>query len=136
MADSKRVVERHIAAFNGRQADADPWGEEAEFVAPGASMRGRDNVLGFLGVFWDAFPDGRLEIVRMFAEGSVAAAEGRFIGRHTGVMRTPTGDVAATGRQVEFRWMSSYEVQGDELVSEHLYFDQQELLAQLGLLPN
>jgi predicted ester cyclase len=72
---------------------------------------------------------------RPLAEGSVVAAEGRFTGTHTGVMRTPAGDVAATGRQVDFRWMSSYEVRGDELASEHLYFDQAELLGQLGLMP-
>jgi predicted ester cyclase len=111
-------------------------GADAEFVAPGASMRGRDEILAFLGVFWEAFPDGRLETVRLLAEGSVAAAEGRFLGTHTGVMRTPTGEVPATGKQVEFRWMASCEVHGDELVSEHLYFDQLELLGQLGLLPN
>ena len=63
------------------------------------------------------------------------AAEGRFIGTHSGVMRTPAGDVAATGRHVDFRWMSSYEVRGDEPASEHLYFDQAELLGQLGLMP-
>jgi hypothetical protein len=60
----------------------------------------------------------------MLAEGSVVAAEGRFTGTHTGVLRAPAGDVAATGRPVDFRWMSSYEVRGDELASEHLYFDQ------------
>jgi hypothetical protein len=49
MADAKQVVERHIDAFNAHQADADPWAEDAEFVAPGASMRGREDVLGFLG---------------------------------------------------------------------------------------
>ena len=96
---------------------------------------GRDQVMGFFGVFWDAFPDGRLEASRLLAEGSVVAAEGRFIGTHTGVMRTPAGDVEATGRPVDLRWMSSYQVRGDELVSEHLYFDQAELLGQLGLMP-
>jgi hypothetical protein len=50
-------------------------------------------------------------------------------------MRTPAGDVAATGRDVDLRWMSRYEVRGDELASEHLYFDQAELLGQLGLMP-
>ena len=54
MADPKRVVERHL--------------------------HGREEVLGFLGVFWDAFPDGRLETSGLLAEGSVVAAEGRFIG--------------------------------------------------------
>jgi predicted ester cyclase len=135
MADPKRVVERHVEAFNARDADAEPWSEDADFVAPNASMHGREQVLGFLGVFWDAFPDGRLEASRLLAEGSVVAAEGRFTGTHTGVMRAPAGDVAATGRQVDFRWMSSYEVRGDELASEHLYFDQAELLGQLGLMP-
>jgi len=135
MPDPKRVVERHIEAFNARDTDAAPWSEDADFVAPNASMQGREQVLGFLGVFWDAFPDGRLETSRLLAEGSVVAAEGRFTGTHTGVMRTPAGDVAATGRQVDFRWMSSYEVRGDELASEHLYFDQADLLGQLGLMP-
>jgi predicted ester cyclase len=136
MADAREVVERHVEAFNGRRAEADPWAHDAELIAPGASMRGREEVRGFLGAFWDAFPDGRLELSRVFAERSVAAAEGRFIGTHTGVLRTPTGDLPATSRSVEFRWMSSYDVRGDELASEHLYFDQVELLGQLGLMPN
>jgi hypothetical protein len=43
--------------------------------------------------------------------------------------------VEATGRPVDLRWMSSYQVRDDELASEHLYFDQAELLGQLGLMP-
>jgi len=81
------------------------------------------------------FPDGRLDIARVFAEGTVAAAEGRFVGTHTGVLRTPAGDVPDTGRAVDFRWMSSYDVRRDELTSEHLYIDQADLLRQLGLMP-
>jgi predicted ester cyclase len=135
MADPKDVVERHVETFNARDVDASPWSEDAELVAPDASMHGRDEVLGFFGVFWEAFPDVRLETSGRIAEGSVVAGEGRFIGTHTGVMRTPAGDIAPTGRGVDVRWMSSYQVRGDELVSEHLYFDQAELLGQLGLMP-
>jgi predicted ester cyclase len=134
MAETKQVVERHVEAFNGRRADAEPWTEDAGFVAPGASMRGREEVLAFLGAFWEAFPDGRLELSRVFGEGSVAAAEGRFVGTHSGVFRTPTGEVPATGRLVDFRWMSAYEARGDKLAAEHLFFDQVELLTQLGLI--
>jgi predicted ester cyclase len=134
MAEAKQVVERHVEAFNAHQADAEPWTEDAEFVAPGASMRGREEVLAFLGAFWEAFPDGRLELSRVFGEGSVAAAEGRFIGTHDGVFRTPAGEVPATGRLVEFRWMSAYEARGYKLASEQLFFDQVELLTQLGLM--
>ena len=135
MADPKSVVERHVETFNARDVDASPWSNDADFVAPNGAMHGREEVMGFFGVFWNAFPDGRLELSNLLAEGSVVAAEGRFIGTHTGVLGTPAGDVAATGRPVDLRWMSSYQVSGDELTSEHLYFDQAELLGQLGLMP-
>ena len=135
MADLKRVVERHVEAFNARDTDAAPWSDDSELIAPDASVHGREEVLGFFGVFWDAFPDGRLELSRLLAEGDRLAGEGRFIGTHTGVLRTPAGDVPATGREVEVHWMSAYQVRGDVLTSERLYFDQAELLGQLGLMP-
>jgi hypothetical protein len=46
MADAREVVERHVEAFNGRRAEADPWAHDAELIAPGASMRGREEVRG------------------------------------------------------------------------------------------
>jgi predicted ester cyclase len=58
-----------------------------------------------------------------------------MIGTHTGVLQTPEGEVPPTGRRVEIRSMVMYEARGDELVSEHLYFDQMELMTQLGLAP-
>jgi predicted ester cyclase len=133
MTDPKSVVERHIQAFGAKDAEAEPWSADAEIVAPGGQFGGRDQVLGFLGVFWEAFPDGRLEIARSIGEGSSAAAEGVFSGTHTGILHTPNGDVPPTGRKVKFRWMAMYEVSGEELSSEHLYFDQSELMTQLGL---
>lgn len=58
-----------------------------------------------------------------------------MIGTHTSVLQTPEGEVPPTGRRVEIRWTAMYEARGDELVSEHLYFDQVEFLTQLGLAP-
>ncbi|HVV89154.1 MAG TPA: nuclear transport factor 2 family protein [Solirubrobacterales bacterium] len=136
MAGAGEVIERHIEAFNSRDAAAEPWAEDAEMVAPGASVDGREAVLGFLGVFQEAFPDGRLEIKRLLAEGDAAAVEGSFAGTHDGVLHSPAGDVAPTGRRVDFRWAAAYRVRDAELLSEHLYFDQMEFLGQLGLLPD
>lgn len=135
MASSGDVVLRHIEAFNERDAEADPWAADAEIVAPGGAFRGRDDVLGFLGVFQEAFPDGRLEVTKLLVDGSSAAAEGVFAGTHDGVLPSPEGGVAATGKSVEFRWAAIYAVDGDELSSEHLFFDQADLLGQLGLPP-
>ena len=136
MPDLKPVVERHIAAFNARDEAGYPWIADFEFVTPGATLQGREAGLAFIRGFWEAFPDARLELVSLISEDSVGAGEGTFAGTHTGVMRTPTGEVQPTGHRVEFGWMAMYGLAGDSLSSEHLYFDQAALLGQLGLMPS
>jgi predicted ester cyclase len=135
MANALQVIERHIAAFRAKDQDAEPWAADAELVSPGGRFEGREQVLGFLKVFWAAFPDARLEISRSIEDGELAAAEGMLIGTQTGALQTPDGEIPPTGRGVQVRWMSMYEVRGDEIASEHLYFDQVELMTQLGVMP-
>ena len=135
MSDARDVILKHIAAVNDRTSDADPWAADAQMVAPGAQASGRDEVLGFLGVFWEAFPDLRLENVQLVVDGSAAAAEGTLTGTHDGVLHSPGGDIPPTGRRVELRWAAVYATNGDTLKSEHLFFDQMDFLGQLGLLP-
>src|SRR6185437_7959249 len=101
MPNARDVILKHIDAFNGRDSDADPWAADAEITAPGAQVSGRDNVIGFIAVFQEAFPDLRLEIEQLLTDGSAAAAEGMITGTHDGVLHTPNGDVAPTGRAVE-----------------------------------
>jgi predicted ester cyclase len=135
MPDAKDVILKHIAAVNDRDSEADPWAADAVLVAPGGQADGRDAIIGFLGVFQEAFPDLRLEVEKLLTEGPVAAAEGTIAGTHDGVLHTPNADVAPTGRAVELRWAAVYVTDGDTLKSEHLFFDQMDFLGQLGLLP-
>jgi predicted ester cyclase len=136
MPDARDVILKHIAALNDRDSDADPWAADAELVAPGGQASGRDDVISFLGVFHEAFPDLRLEVKQLLTDGPAAAAEGTIAGTHDGVLHTPNGDVAPTGRAVELRWAAIYATDGDTLKSEHLFFDQMDFLGQLGLLPD
>jgi predicted ester cyclase len=133
MSAPMEVVERHVAAFNAKDAGAEPWSQDGDVIAPGAQLQGREQVLEWLGAYWEAFPDARIEIDRSMISGESVAAEGRLLGKHTGALRTPDGEVPATGRSIALRWMAMYEVRGDELVSEHLYFDTADLMTQLGL---
>src|SRR4051794_36543676 len=103
MSDAKDVILTHIAAVNDRDSDADPWAADAHMVAPGAQVRGRDEVLAFLGVFHEAFPDLRLENVQVVSDGVAGAAEGSLTGTHDGVLHTPDGDVPPTGRHLDLR---------------------------------
>ena len=136
MSDAKDVILKHVVAVNDHNSDADPWAADAQLVAPGdATASGRDEVIGLLGVFREAFPDLRLEIVQLLGDGTAAAAEGMLTGTHDGVFHTPGGDVPPTGRSVKLRWAAVYATDGATLKSEHLFFDQMDLLGQLGLLP-
>jgi predicted ester cyclase len=135
MAGARDVILKHIDAFNDRDSGADPWALDAEMAAPGAHVSGRDNVIGFIAVFQEAFPDLRLEISQLLTDGPAAAAEGIMTGTHDGVLHTPDGDVAPTGRPLALRWAAVYVTDGGTLKSEHLFFDQMDFLGQLGLLP-
>ena len=84
MASAREVIDRHVAAFGAKDPDAEPWSEDAEMVTPAGRFEGRDQVLGFLKVFWDALPDARLEITRSIEDGALAAAEGMLTGTQTG----------------------------------------------------
>ena len=134
MPNAKDVILKHIAAVNDHDSNAEPWAADAELLAPGGQASGRDNVIGFLGMFHEAFPDLRLEIKQLLTDGPAAAAEGTIAGTHSGVLHTPNGDVAPTGRAVELRGAAVYVTDGDTLKSEHLFFDQMDFLGQLGLL--
>jgi predicted ester cyclase len=133
MSAPLEVIDRHFAAFAAKDADAEPYSAGAEVMAPGAQVRGRDQVLAWLGGYWEAFPDARLEATHSIASGRHVAREGKIVGTHTGVLRTPDGEVPPTGRAVELRWMAMYEVAGEEILFEHLYFDSADFLMQLGL---
>ena len=133
--NARDVILKHIDAFNGRDSNADPWAADAEFTAPGVQVSGRNNVIGFIAVFQEAFPDLRLEVEQLLTDGPAAAAEGIMTGTHDGVFHTPNGDVAPTGRAIALRWAAVYVTEGETLKSEHLFFDQMDFLGQLGLLP-
>ena len=135
MPSARDVILRHIDAVNARDSDSDPWSADAEMTAPGAQVSGRDNVIAFLAIFQEAFPDLRLEIKQLLTDGPAAAAEGTLSGTHNGVLPSPNGDVAPTGRAVELPWAAVYITDGETLKSEHLFFDQMDFLGQLGLLP-
>jgi predicted ester cyclase len=135
MPSARDVILKHIDAVNARDSDADPWAADAEMTAPGAHVSGRDNVIGFIAVFQEAFPDLRLELKQLLTDGPAAAAEGTLRGTHDGVLPSPNGDVAPTGRALELPWAAVYATDGETLKSEHLFFDQMDFLGQLGLLP-
>jgi ketosteroid isomerase-like protein len=137
MADVIELARRHDDAFNSQDADGRAAIEapDMEFVMPGGmTLRGHEQVVQAVRAFWDALPDATITAVDQVAVGNVVVAEGTIAGTHNGMFQTPQGEIPRTGNPVSVRYAAVKRFEGDRLVSEHLYFDQLELLQQLGAM--
>lgn len=86
------------------------------------------------GQIWaTAFPDGQIELVNIVAQGDLVMTEFTGRGTHTGVLRTPTGEIAPTGRRVEMPFAETYRLRNGKITEGKLYFDSATMLTQLGL---
>jgi predicted ester cyclase len=87
-------------------------------------------------LFWNAFPDIKVVATYQVIAADTVVKESTYSGTHTGILRTPRGDLAPTGKRVQGSQVAVQRVRDGQVWSEHLYFDQMELLTALGLVPN
>jgi steroid delta-isomerase-like uncharacterized protein len=135
--ENKAVIRRWIEAYNERDLEA-----EADVLAPGyvAHVPGAPGPLGLEGLeawrqftapFTEAFPDLRLTVEDIMAEGEMVAARVAFHGTHRGEFQ----GIPPTGKEVAF---SSIEIDRmvDGKVAEHWFeMDLLGLMRQLGAIP-
>lgn len=138
MGSAKEVADRHVAAFNAHDPEAHAANEteDIEWVMPGGIvLRGPEQVIGLQKIYWEAFPDVKVTALNQIVADPYVVTEGTFTGTHKGTLRTPQGDIAATGNELKLRYVSVQRIEKGKVASEHLYFDQAEFMTQLGLAP-
>jgi steroid delta-isomerase-like uncharacterized protein len=138
MSDTRTAFDAWINAFNAhdeaaiRAATAD----DCVFEGPGGvRLEGGDAVTGYAMVWLNAFSDAQLVVGTVAVDGDWVAHTGVFKGTHDGTLASPDGDVPATGRRLEGRCSQFVRFQDGRSVEEHLYFDQMDIVTQLGLMP-
>ena len=138
MSDTRTAFDAWINAFNAhdeaaiRAATAD----DCVFEGPGGvRLEGGDAVTGYAMVWLNAFSDAQLVVDTVAVDGDWVAHTGVFKGTHDGTLASPEGDVPATGRRLEGRCSQFVRFQDGRSVEEHLYFDQMDIVTQLGLMP-
>ena len=116
---------------------AECYSENAVAITPDrGELSGRKSIIEHFRQLLDSFTDTQFEHIAKHESGDVAIDEGYFTGTNTGDLVGPDGQsVPATGKQIRVRECDVVVVE-DGLIREHrFYFDQLELLEQLGLLP-
>src|ERR1700693_2525293 len=136
--EAKAVVERGMKAFNAHdmEALARDSAPEIEATGPGdVKLKGPQAVKEYNQNFITAFPDARVEAKNIFTQGGTVIVEGVFTGTHGGTLKTPMGDVPATGRQVKGEFVQILEVDRGLVKRNSLLYDQVQLMTQLGMAP-
>jgi steroid delta-isomerase-like uncharacterized protein len=102
-----------------------------DFVAVGV-YRGRAAVRAFFAETFSAFPDFRIEIVRVTAAGDMAIVEWKVDGTFTGA---PFQGIRATGKRVAFRGVDCMQFEGGRLRHNTIYYDGAGFARDVGVLP-
>jgi steroid delta-isomerase-like uncharacterized protein len=104
----------------------DVYFEDTSVATP---CRSKQEMREFMRVFYDAFPDLRIEIRDVFGEGKFVAAEYDLLG----TMRGEFLGQRPTGKAFRIKVVSIYEHNGTLFTRETVYYDSPSLLAQIGI---
>ena len=106
-----------------------------ELYGAGAVFDGEEAVRGYFAASRIPFPDQANEIIAIGADGDSVLVEFWLTGTHLGPLRTPKGEIAATGRAFRVRMMASFEFApgSDKIVCERPFFDRRAVITALGL---
>lgn len=133
---TRDVLDAAVERWNAH--DRDGWtgyaAESFEVRAPGGFVgAGKQGAQALFDAWTEAFPDNHVHLQVVIADGPHGMHESRFTGTHDGTMHAPSGDIPATGRRVDLPFTAVLTVEGGEMTSFRVYFDQLEMLGQLGL---
>ncbi len=131
------IAKAQVIAYNEKN-----WDKVKAGVAPGLiydevgterKVEGVDNVLAIWKGWATAMPDSKATFHSEVVSGNTVVLEMTWRGTHNGPLKMPTGDIPATGKNMELRAIQVVEVANDKVKSVRQYFDMGSLLRQLGV---
>ncbi len=132
---NKAVIRRFVEEVQNNQ-DFDAYDElnDPDFVnlsAPPGVPADRAGGKVYLQALADAYPDARVTIQDMIAEGDQVVTKKTFAGTNTGEF----GGIPATGMRVSVQYVDIMRVREGRIVEHWLSLDQLSWLQQLGVIP-
>jgi steroid delta-isomerase-like uncharacterized protein len=133
---NKDLVRRFTQALNTANWDAldelvtEDFSRHSQATA-GPQVNSREEFIQLQESFLVSFPDQRVTIEKLIAEGDEVAALATCSGTLTG----PMGEYAATGRSVEITFLSIFRIDAGRVAELWVEWDNVAMLMQLGLFP-
>jgi predicted ester cyclase len=137
--DNRRVVRQHHERLNAGDWQAALL-DYAEDTRNFGRPVGRDGLRATFEDIYTTFPDWKMEIVDLVAEGDWVVVRCTVSGTHKGVGKRPINGgmlvgVAPTGKRFEVQHIHWYTVRGGKIVDHRATRDDIGMNRQLGLLP-
>ncbi len=138
MGQARDVMDRATEAYFSKDYETlkTLYAPDVVATTPDAgTLNGIDALLEWNKALDEAFPDMRYELTAAHETGDCAIDQGDVIGTHTGPFRLPDGgSIEPTGRQIRMRSADLATVRDGKIVRHDFYYDQLEMLVQLGLM--
>jgi len=130
--EHKEVVRRYLQAFNDRDRDTLREVLADDVVEHGVheTLRGPEEIIEYLDVHFETFPDYSGEAGHVIAEGGVVAVQYAVEGTHTGEYR----DLDPTGHTVEWSGIAMYRIEDGEIAEIWIEEDRLGLYEQLEVV--
>lgn len=138
MADAREIAGRFVEAFNAHDEERiralNP--EDGVIEAPGdVRIEGTEGTTAYAMSWLNAFSDARVTVHTEIVEGDWVAQRFTFEGTHDGTLNSPAGEIPPTHRRLTGRGVQLLRVEDDTIAETQLYFDQVQVMTQLGLMP-
>jgi predicted ester cyclase len=136
--ENKAIFRRMIEeVWNQKRLDVADELFTADATSPSAPdlPAGPAGVKMIAGMFLNAFPDLHIDIEHEVAEGDRVFGHLRERGTHTGPLATPTGEVPATGKSVDFNEMAIVRIVDGKIAESWYDMDMVGMLMQIGVIP-
>ena len=129
----EQIVREHMDSENRHEFDATMatfHHPRYELIATGDVYDGTEEVERYFAETRRAFPDQRNELLALHHANHAVLVEAVVRGTHLGPLRS----LPPTGREYELPILSIFFFQGEKLICERVYFDQNTVLRQLGIV--
>jgi len=133
---NKAVIRRFVEEVQNQKSEDAYWElNDPDFVnlapLPPGVTPDREGGFAYLFGFMNAFPDSRVVIDDMIAEGDQVVTKKTFTGTHTGDF----AGIPATGKKVTLQFVDIMRVRDGKIVEHWNCIDQLSFMQQLGVIP-
>jgi predicted ester cyclase len=134
--DNKEIVRRIEEAWNTSDLDALDQYFAERFAPPSGVPQAPPGLAGAKvahGMAMQSFPDRKVTIEDLIADGDKVVARCRVTGTNQGGV--PWAGAPANGNPVDFEWISVYQLRDGKVVNHWAINDAMTLMMQLGVIP-